>query len=183
MGRGEKACRKLEKEISDLVQENQRLEQQLEDQDSQIRTVQDRHLERVEVEGFLHAEDDGRIRQEIQTLMSRWSSWAKHYALRSLEEINEEDRSNAHYMSLQIPDELRSSKYASIAPSIVLHSALARFVTALIFRKPFLCLTSPFHDPEETANWPYNASDVFDSEYKRMLRANGEIHSFHLISS
>ncbi|KAF7507830.1 hypothetical protein GJ744_009994 [Endocarpon pusillum] len=176
LAKREKASRRLRREISDLATQNEDLQRQLQRQESQIRLVQDVQLRSVETKSFLRAEDDSSIRQKLRTMGARWKSWAKDYSVRSLDFAKDADQLAASkiYQSLTVPDELLSPKNASIAPGIILNTALAEFVTNLITRKPFFSLPNGLSSRSEQSGAQLNISTAFDLEYRRIQTKGDE---------
>ena len=165
---------KLADDISELEAENQRLQNLLDEQDFQIRGVQDHQLKRLEVKGFLHAEDDGVIREKLRTLVNSWKSWAREYAIGSLEQMSKREGSNQReiFQYLKVPKVLAtSSRYTSNAGSVILNSALASFISERIIQRPF------FHLPggiEHRTGTEIGLSKDSESEYRKIINGGGE---------
>ena len=158
----EKNNKKLLKEISDLARENEKLASQLDDQDSQIRVIQDHQLQANTSFGYLQADEDSTVRLNIRNLMSRCSAWAKDQAVGSLHNVRKSLLSSLH-----LPDELLSHQYSSVAPSIVLNAMLVECIQNWIFRKPFIGIVGASGAAGPTA-WS-TESDFLDIKYQKML--------------
>ena len=167
----DKSYKRLEKNLSDLVQENENLDTQLNDQDTQIRVMQDHQLQRVGTHNFLRIEDDTSVRRKIQSLMSSCTSWAREYAIRRLMLGSPEMESMLSDFS--IPAALLSPRYASVAPSIVLNSVLVRNLTDWMFRKPFIGIPQALDFERDSRS---NESDIFEEHYRTLLeKRNGKV--------
>lgn len=166
------------------MERNKQLQQELDEQNSQIRIVQEQCMRQIETRGFLRAEDDDVIRHKVQSCMNRLRSWAEKYAVTNSNDIIEADQERAtallqshmrlheRYVPFESVDFFWS--HDSIGPSILLNAELARFVTKRIFRRPFLSLnyqnTSLFRDTRLV-------SEVFDAVYQN-ARLQGKAASF-----
>jgi hypothetical protein len=175
----EKANRRLRREVEDLVVDNEDLQDQLEELDSQIRKLQEQCLNQIEAKGFLRAEDDDTVRQRVQRCMNKCRLWAKSYAVATRAHIKDDDRplADSLFRSNLVPDELvspyglLSSKYATIAPGIVLHAVLVKSITEWIFREPFFCLTDKRIPKVASPGELLRVFQAFDSVYQ-----NAQLH-------
>jgi hypothetical protein len=170
--KSEKRVRRLKREVSDLAKQNEELQRQIQTQDSQIRSVQDHQLKNVEIKGFLRAEDDGSIRQKFRTMTSRWKAWARDYSIKALDHVSDADHPAAiqMYRYHRVPEELLSPKNINIAPAIILNAVLARFLTNLIFHKPFFSLPNGLDMHGEPSKDLLNVSEAFSLEYERVQK-------------
>lgn len=155
--------------MSDLANDNNEMQRQLEKQETQIRAMQEKCLDELEGKGFLEAEDDERIRQKVQSLMGRLRLWAKEHAvarkrqikLADLPLVDELYRSNMTSAASEASDDLPSPENNSPAPGLVLSAELSRFLTQWIFQQPFFCLNTGLFTSSEACGVP----QAFDSVY------------------
>lgn len=166
------------------MERNKQLQQELDEQNSQIRIVQEQRMRQIETKGFLRAEDDNVIRHKVQSCMNGLRSWAEKYAVTKHIHITGADqeratallRSHMRLNECYRPFELGGFFWShdSVALSTLLNAELARFVTQWIFRRPFLSLnyqnTSLLRDT-------LLVSEVFDAVYQN-AQLQGKAASF-----
>ena len=169
----EKMSKKLHQEVSDLAEDNEELQRKLEEQDIQIRAMQEQRLKELHVNQRFRAEDDDTIRHKIQSCMRRWQSWARDFALTPKEHIKDSDQRLAqdlfrsHVVSdeLVAPNGLLSPSKKAIAPGIILNAALAEFIAQWIIQKPFFCLGHERNKNFESSE-VLRLSEAFDNVYQ-----------------
>ena len=174
LAKKEKAIRRLERETSDLANDNIDLQRQLEGQDERVRRIQEQSLKAIDSKGFSRAEDDNTIRHKIQSCMRRLQSWAKTYAVSSKDDIREANRrvANDLFLSNLVPDKVNAESglfsplYEAIAPGIILNAVLALFVSQWIIDQPFFCLGNASISSPGSTNDLLRVSQAFDLVYR-----------------
>lgn len=176
---------RLSSMVSELDSDNEHLQVLLDEQESQIRTMQEQNLNLMDANrGFMQAEDDETIRRKIQSAMRSLRSWATSYALphrHSIKQTEEEMtgelfRSNLIARKFITSDKIFSSYYEMVTPGIILNALLAQFVTDWIIKRPFFGLGGVSTSRNDSANEAAQVSQAFHSVYQRAL-LHGKIHS------
>lgn len=190
-------CFKMEREterlalmVSELDSDNEHLQDLLDEQESQIRIMQEQRFNQFEAnKGFFRAEDDETVRRKIQSCMKSLRSWATNYALphrRNIQQSNEGlagelFRSNVIVTQFAAPDGILSPQHDAVAPGIILNTLVAKFVTDWIVQQPFFGLNGASTARDDSSSELAQVSRAFHSVYQR-AQAHGKICSAGLES-
>lgn len=174
--------------VSELDSDNEHIQDLLDEQESQIRIMQEQSFHQIESHrGFFRAEDDETVRRKIQNCMRSLRSWSTNYALPHRRNIQQTDgdmtgelfRSNVTARRFMTADEIFSPQYNAVAPGIILNTLLAKFVTAWIVQRPFFGLGGGSTGRDDSSHEAAQVSQAFHSVYQR-AQLHGKIRSARL---
>ncbi len=171
--RMERENERLTQVVADLDSDNEYLQELLDEQESQIRTMQEqRFAEFGTGRGFMRAEDDETVRWKIQSCMKSLRSWATKYAVSHRKDIKETDEPVVRELFREVSnhsavsDGILHPQNDAIAPGIVLNALLAKFVTDN-FQRPFFCLRAISTSRDESFSNSAYISQAFHSVYQK----------------
>ncbi len=170
-----KSYQKLERDFFELRADSESLRGELESKTSQIVALQGKLFHDMGHGGHMHAQDDDSIRDQIKECTDSWRSWATKYAMQHITVIKREGREDLQTLFAACSDKDQrltvdtsiTPQHADIAPRLVLHATLSKFICETIVQHPFFGLEVP-----TPPGFPFNAAkdmeDVYEEARKGM---------------
>ncbi len=164
---------RLTQVVADLHSDNEYLQELLNEQESQIRAMQEqRFAEFGTGKGFMQAEDDETVRWKIQSCMKNLRSWATKYAVSHRQDIKETDEPVVRELFQEVlnqsavSDGILHPQHDVVAPGIILNTLLAKFVTDY-FRQPFFALLAVSTSQNDSLSDSAYIIHAFHSVYQK----------------
>ena len=165
----------LLKELNAKTDECLDLQGRLLHQDQDVRKAQETAFALM-ASNVSSAEDDNVIRSKLKRIRARWKTFARDWALKNVDDIQDKGEFMKLFDNLVAPDEHNSEdglweeKNKGIAPAILLNAELARFIAAEIVTRPFTASfglgTKPDDTPEDTLTMMRALETIYDLSKK-----------------
>ena len=135
----------LDKEIKELQHCNQGLQQQLSDQDQDVRRAQETAFAFISM-NTPRAEDDESIRSQLKVVRGQWKIFAKDWVSKDLHRLKGDYPTEVRQLverlltidELEAHDGIMAKENVSKAVAILLNTALAGFIGQHIINQPFI---------------------------------------------
>ena len=167
----------LKEDFDALYNEKAMLEEQLSQQDQEVRKAQESAFALMASKSS-RAEDDETVRSKLKAVRGQWKIFAKEWATASLDYIESKDRPAIPQLigTLVASNEVEASREITApanrgkAPAILLNAVLARFVGQHIVQQPFISAFGLSSSVSESKESPQIIMIALERIYKSSMR-------------